>query len=82
MCNNYYNGCRDRYDGGECGYQQEYNCQSNYPNRNCGYHCGWYGDAAFAEAARINQRIMARRACEDRAAMHFLRNLNNCRRCW
>ena len=42
-----------------------------------------YGRFAFAQAARINQRILARRACEDRAAMQYLRAIScGCRRCW
>lgn len=82
MCNNNcFNGCgNNRFNGGEF---------ENFNNWGCGCGCNnwnnwnnWNNDAAFCEAARVNQRILARRACEDRAAAHFLRNLQNCRRCW
>ena len=84
MCNNYYNGCNgtDTYDEGD------YNscpCQCNH-NNNCCYnhdYCCGFGDIAFARAARINQRILNRRACEDRAAIQYLRSMNCCcRRGW
>ena len=86
MCNNNYNGCNgtDNYDEGEFN---NCNCHCNNHQNNCGccnndFGCG-FGDIAFARAARINQRILNRRACEDRAAIQYLRNMSCCcRRGW
>lgn len=88
MCNNC-NCCdcgRNRfYDGGEffnnCGCDRDNCCF----DRNCGCNCGCNnhcGDAAFRQAVRVNNRILARRACEDRSAALYLRNLHRCNRCW
>lgn len=81
MCNHNYNGCG-------CNSQSRCNSTNyDYGFRNgCGcdndcFGCG-FGDVAFAQAARINQRILTRRQCEDRAAIQYLRNIHCCRRCW
>lgn len=83
MCNNCFNGCGCNHDnGGNCDFNNR-RCGCN-DNCDCDFGCGCgFGTFAFAQAARINQRILARRACEDRAAMQYLRAIScGCRRCW
>lgn len=81
MCNNCFNGCGCNHDNGGSYDYNNRRCGCN-DNCDCDFGCG-YGTFAFAQAARINQRILARRACEDRAAIQYLRAIScGCRRCW
>lgn len=82
MCNHNYNGCGcNSYNGGNYSTNSDFNGRCGCGCDNDFFGCG-FGDVAFAQAARMNQRILARRACEDRAAIQYLRNMCCCRRCW
>lgn len=82
MCNQNYNGCgcnicdRGDYTNYNDFYGRGCCCDNDFTG------CGCCGNAAFARAARMNQRILTRRACEDRAAAQYLRNMCCCRRSW